>query len=244
MKRFCICSLWSRLNVLTFSPLTGGCSEGLGAFWFFFKNKNDKKKGTITKYTCQKKIEEHSIERVWYSASREPTDTLPGSQPCTQTRSVYHTPHSQGFSFLSRHSRHRLGSPWVGPINAARKRLKLATVTPGATSTLSASSPSLFFCCRWLDAFSSSFTHAAINLQTPPCTALYHTPGSSAAVLQSPVTPNSRRSSAAQSVQSFSSSSGPRFSAFSTSPDMTLSGNLWSPMRSSASPTTTSSCAR
>ena len=38
MKRFCICSLWSHLNVLTFSPpLTGGCSEGLGAFWFFFK---------------------------------------------------------------------------------------------------------------------------------------------------------------------------------------------------------------
>ena len=29
--------LWSHLNVLTFfSPLTGGCSEGLGAFWFFF----------------------------------------------------------------------------------------------------------------------------------------------------------------------------------------------------------------
>ena len=29
MKRFCICSLRSHLNVLTFSPLTGGCSEGL-----------------------------------------------------------------------------------------------------------------------------------------------------------------------------------------------------------------------
>ena len=29
MKRFCICSLLSHLNVLTFSPLTGGCSEGL-----------------------------------------------------------------------------------------------------------------------------------------------------------------------------------------------------------------------
>ena len=29
--------------------------------------RNDKKKGTITKCTCQKKIEEgHSIERVWY----------------------------------------------------------------------------------------------------------------------------------------------------------------------------------
>ena len=60
-------------------------------------NKNDKEKGTrITKCTCQKKIDEgHSIERVWHSASREPSDTLPGSQPCTQTRSIYHIPHSQ-----------------------------------------------------------------------------------------------------------------------------------------------------
>ena len=34
MKRFCICSLelCSHLNVLTLSPLTGGCSEGLDAF--------------------------------------------------------------------------------------------------------------------------------------------------------------------------------------------------------------------
>ena len=39
MKRFYICSLWSHLNVLTFFPhIAGGCSEGLGAFWFFFKN--------------------------------------------------------------------------------------------------------------------------------------------------------------------------------------------------------------
>ena len=29
MKRFCICSLRYHLNVLTFFPLTGGCSEGL-----------------------------------------------------------------------------------------------------------------------------------------------------------------------------------------------------------------------
>ena len=50
--------------------------------------KNDKEKGTgITKYTGQKKIDKgHSIERVWHSASREPSDTLPGSQPCTQKR--------------------------------------------------------------------------------------------------------------------------------------------------------------
>ena len=59
-------------------------------------NKNDKEKGTrITKYACQKKIDEgHSIERVWHSASREPSDTLPGSQPYTQTRSIYHIPYS------------------------------------------------------------------------------------------------------------------------------------------------------
>ena len=37
MKRFCICSLWSHLNVLTFSLLTVGCSEGLGAFRFSLK---------------------------------------------------------------------------------------------------------------------------------------------------------------------------------------------------------------
>ena len=64
-------------------------------------NKNDKEKGTrIATYTCQKKINDgHSTERVWHSASREPSHTLPGSQPCTQTRSIYHIPYSQGFSF-------------------------------------------------------------------------------------------------------------------------------------------------
>ena len=35
----------------------------------------------------------------------------------------------------------------------------------------------------------SSFTYTAINLQHPSCTVLYQTPGSSAAVLQSPVMP-------------------------------------------------------
>ena len=37
MKKFCICSLFSHLNVLPVSPLTGGYSEGPGAFRFFFK---------------------------------------------------------------------------------------------------------------------------------------------------------------------------------------------------------------
>ena len=148
-------------------------------------------------------------------------------------RIVSISPYSQGFRFLYRHSRRRLGSLWVGPINAALKRLKLATVTPGATSTLSASSASLFL-CRCSDAFSSSFTHAAINLQPPSCTVLYQAAGSSAAVLQSPVMTNSQRSSATQSVHYFSSPPGPRSPAFSSSPDLTFLGSLWSPMRSSA----------
>ena len=37
LKKFCFCSLWCHLNVLTFPPLIGGCSEGLGAFRFFLK---------------------------------------------------------------------------------------------------------------------------------------------------------------------------------------------------------------
>ena len=37
-----------------------------------------------------KRIEKgHSIERVWYSASRVPSDTHHGSQPCTQKHSIY-----------------------------------------------------------------------------------------------------------------------------------------------------------
>ena len=39
MKRFCICSLLippKRFDI--FSPITGGCSEGLGVVLFFFKN--------------------------------------------------------------------------------------------------------------------------------------------------------------------------------------------------------------
>ena len=37
MKRFGLCSIWPHLNILTFSPLTGGCSEYLDAFRCFFK---------------------------------------------------------------------------------------------------------------------------------------------------------------------------------------------------------------
>ena len=75
---------------------------------------------------------------------------------------------------------------------------------------------------------------------------LYHTPGSSAAVPQSPVTPNSRTSSAPQFVHSFSFPPGPRFPEFPSSPDMTLLAwvTCGHPCGAAPPPTTTSSCAR
>ena len=100
------------------------------------QNKNDKKKG-ITPSICQKKIEEgHSIERVWYTASRNPSDTPPPYRnylAFAPIGIVYTSLYSQGYRFLYRHSRRRLGSPWIDPINTALKRLKLATVIPSTT---------------------------------------------------------------------------------------------------------------
>ena len=142
------------------------------------------------------------------------------------------TPYSQGFRLLYRHSRRRLEIPCVGPIIAALKRLKLATVTTGATSTLSASSDYLFL-CRFSDAF-SCFPHPRGHQSTAPSdNMLYQTSASSAVALPSPVMLISERSSAMQSMHYVSSPSDPRFPAFSSSPDMTLLGNLWSLMRSS-----------
>ena len=46
--------------------------------------------------------EEHSLERVWYTASREPSDTPPGSQLdriCTQRHNIYPTVFSGLSSF-------------------------------------------------------------------------------------------------------------------------------------------------
>ena len=142
------------------------------------------------------------------------------------------------FRLLNRHS--RLGGPWVGPINAALY-VKLATVTPGATSTLSASSASLFL-CRFSDTFSSCLTHAVINLQPPSHTVMYQARGSSAAVLQSPVMPNTRRSSATQSVHSLSFLPDPRFPAFSSSPDMISLVTCDCPCGAAPPTTTTLSC--
>ena len=115
------------------------------------KTKRQKERNNNTKHMPEKYGRWHSIERVWYSASREPSDTPPNRNHAYK-RKASTTPYSQGFRYIYQHSRRRLGSPWVGPINAALNPLKLATVTPVATPTLSVSPASLFL-CRCSDAF-------------------------------------------------------------------------------------------
>ena len=55
-------SLWSHLNVLTFSPLTGGCSESLGAFWFFFKQHRGTRSNAMKRF-CVCSLWSHLTER-------------------------------------------------------------------------------------------------------------------------------------------------------------------------------------
>ena len=59
IKRFCLRSPWSHLNVLTFSPLIGGCWEGgLDAFRFFFKHHPEAKNVPGTTYSPYKEVTE------------------------------------------------------------------------------------------------------------------------------------------------------------------------------------------
>ena len=120
--------------------------------------------------------EGHSVERVWYITGHgltHPIPPSPGSQLLRSfqqkgitSRRSYILCMLRVFTLPYRRSRRHFGSPWIAPINAALKLLKLATVTPGATSNLSAPSASLFL-CRFSGASSSSLTLAAINLQPP-----------------------------------------------------------------------------
>ena len=56
---------------------------------FSLKKKKEQQVTHKAHIIWQKKKIGHSIERVWHSASREPSDNLPGSQPCTQAHSIY-----------------------------------------------------------------------------------------------------------------------------------------------------------
>ena len=128
----------------------------------------------------------------------------PGSQPprvCTGRHNVYNTVLS-GFSGFS-----------IGAADAASRVSGRSFQHGSETSQASYGHPRCnlnlvrllrlslcVFLCRFSDAFSSPFTHAAINLQPPftycvvPSPRVYN-----AAILQSPVMPNTRRSSATQS---------------------------------------------
>ena len=164
--------------------------------------KNDKEKGTgITNYTGQKKIGEgHSIERVWHSASREPSDTLPGSQPCTEKRVA-----STTFRTL------RVSVSLTAQSTSLRESLGWPNQRGSKTSQACYSHPRCNLNLVRLFRFSLLlpligriflFAHPRGHKPTTPFLyrVLYHAPELSAAVLQSPVTPNSRRSSATQSV--------------------------------------------
>ena len=101
------------------------------------KAKNDRKKVTVTQSTCQKKIEErHSMERVWFVQAASHPKPSPDRNHAPKRKASTENSVLSGLQIYNyRHSRRRLGSPRVGPINAALKRLELATtVTPGAAS--------------------------------------------------------------------------------------------------------------
>ena len=121
--------------------------------------------------------------------------------------------------------RRRFSGARDGPSSAALKRLNCPTVTPDATTTLFASSASLFL-CRVIAALSSSFLHPAINLRPPSMTVSSHASRSRAATCQSPLMPKAPTSSAIQSVHSFSSSPAPRCPGPSIPPNMTRLGSL------------------
>ena len=70
MKRFCICSLRSHLNVSTFSPLTRGYSEGLDAFRFFFKQFIIKSKAYTVNYRIISRQKNGGYERLERSAGK------------------------------------------------------------------------------------------------------------------------------------------------------------------------------
>ena len=82
---------------------TRGCQSG-SSTW---SAGQEKIRGTSTKLEQEhenkdknkkRQKERRALEREsWYSASREPSDTLPGSQPCTQTHTIYNNSGLSGF---------------------------------------------------------------------------------------------------------------------------------------------------
>ena len=80
-----------------------------------------RKTGTWRKHEARVQHEEgHSIKRVWYAGSREPSDTPPDHNYLAfAPKGIASTSlNSQGFRLLYQHRRRCLGSPWVGLIKS------------------------------------------------------------------------------------------------------------------------------
>ena len=132
-------------------------------------NKNDETKGTITQSTCHKNIG-HSIVRVWYRASREPSSTLPGLQPCTQTHSIYNSVLSGFQVSLSAQSMSLRES--LGWSNQRGSKTSQACYSHLESPHLPVFGRVLLFL----------HPHAAINLQPLLRSVLYQTPGSTGGI--------------------------------------------------------------
>ena len=174
---------------------------------------------------------------AWYITSRELRHPIPPPSPGSQLPYLTFTP--RGIASTTPYSQGSQNSLSVQP-KPLRESLDRFNQRSFETSQSSYGHPGcnlnlnlvrLFrlslFLCLFLPLFghiSFSLVRAALNLQPPSHTELYQKTRSSAAVLQSPVMPNTRRSLATQSVHSFSPAHVvPRSLAL-----------LWSPMRSSA----------
>ena len=168
--------------------------------------------------------DKHSMERVWHTASREPSDTPPESHffSFAPNGIASTTPYSQGFRLVSLGQTNQRASTTAHVFYGyPRYNLKLVQLfrfdlpLPG--------SGSIFL-----------FPH---TLGHKPTVIFAHCTVPNPRVKRggAPVMPNTRRFSATQSVRYFFFFPGLRFPTLSISPDTTVLGTLCPPMRNSVS---------
>ena len=163
-----------------------------------YGNKKKKKKKTKTT-TKRNNIEEgHSIERVWYTANREPSDTPPDRNyhafAPKSINSIYNSVLS-GFqvSLLAQ------SGPLGESLSRSNQRGSKTSQACYSHPTCNLNLVCLLCLSLPLPVFGRLFLFLHPRVQKPTTAFTYRAvpdPRSSAAVLQSPVIPNSRRSSA------------------------------------------------
>ena len=80
MKRLDLCSLSSHLNILTFFPLTGECSEGLDAFRLSFKKQKHRQMirfAAVLTFVLQRFSEDAAIHAELVHLKEPPTSIGP-----------------------------------------------------------------------------------------------------------------------------------------------------------------------